>query len=699
MSLVIPRARALAAVLLGVGLLTVTLLLLFDQRYPPDLSRAQDLSQVVLDRNDQLLRAFTTEDDTWRLPITTEAVAPRYFSMLQHYEDQRFPYHPGVDPLALLRALGQWLFHGQVVSGASTLTMQTARLLEPRPRNLHSKLMEMLRALQLEWRYSKTEILDLYLTLAPFGGNLEGIRAASLAYFGKEPQHLTDAEAALLVVLPQSPSRLRPDRYPERALAARNKVLARMHQGGLLSTKAHQEALEEAIPQQRRPLPFLAPHLARRLTLDNPQQRLHHTLIDARLQAPLETIAQQATRRLNDRASLAILVVENRTQAVRAYVAAADFFATQRAGQVDMIQAIRSPGSTLKPVIYGLGFDDSSIHPETLVADVPTRFGDYNPGNFRNTYSGEVSIREALQRSLNIPAVQVLEQVGPNRVVAALGQVGVTLQWSTGQARPGLPLVLGGVGISLADLVSLYVAIPQGGVVAPLRYQRQDPPGESRGLFGPTAAWYLADILRDAPPPVAELASQFTRDPRQIAYKTGTSYGFRDAWAVGFDTDHTVGVWVGRPDGSPSPGHYGRNTAAPILFQVFDLLPLPQGAPTPIPAGVLQVANRELPPPLQRLASAPTWQTRTPLNIRFPVDGSQVELAHRDGQLEPLPLIAEGGRRPLRWLVNGEPVLGGSQRHRQIFWQPDGAGFAHITVIDGSGNRASAQVRLVEGAF
>lgn len=697
-SLIRLNLRRTLTLLAGLGSLTLITLLILDHHYPPDLHRARDLSAVVVDHQDRLLRAFTTADDTWRLPVTTEAVAPRYFTMLQAYEDHRFSYHPGVDPLAMTRALGQWLFHGEVVSGASTLTMQTARLLEPRPRTLGSKLIEILRALQLEWRFSKKEILDLYLTLAPYGGNLEGIRAASLAYFGKEPAHLTDAEAALLVVLPQSPSRLRPDRFAQRARQARDKVLGRVLARGLLESKAHREALEESIPQHRSPLPFLAPHLARRLTLEHPQA-IHRTLIDVHLQAPLEAVAHRAQERLDHRASLAILVAENRTRAVRAYVASADFFASQRAGQVDMIQAIRSPGSTLKPVIYGLGFEDMIIHPETLVADVPTRFGDYAPGNFRDTYSGEVTIREALQRSLNIPAVRILEQVGPSRVTAALGQVGVQLQWSTRRSQPGLPLVLGGVGMSLADLVTLYTGIAQGGLITPLRYRQDDPPGEARPLFGQVAAWYLADILREAPPPVAELSSAFTRDPRRIAYKTGTSYGFRDAWAVGFDDDHTVGVWVGRPDGAPSPGHYGRNTAAPLLFQVFDLLPPPRATPTAPPAGVLNVANAQLPPPLQRLDTPGPRRHEPSLTITFPVDGSRVELSRLSDGLEPLPLLAEGGRRPLRWMVNGEPVATTSSRRRQAFWQPDGEGFARITVIDGHGRSASARVRLVEAAL
>ena len=381
---------------------------MLDRLSPPSLARAQRTSPLVLDRQERILRGFTVDAGFWRLPARPEDVDPLYLRMLLAYEDQRFDQHPGIDPLATARALGQWLRHGRVVSGASTLTMQAARLLEPHARDLSGKLGEMLRALQLEWHYSKDEILSLYLTLAPYGGNLEGIRAASLAWLGKEPRHLTAAEAALLVVLPQAPSRLRPDRAPERARAARDKVLVRMEQLGILSAQQVAEARQDAIPTQRQPLPALVPHLAERVRAARPQATLLHTFIDRDLQRTLETLARQHQSSLDAHGSIAILVVANATRQVLAYVGASDFFDPRRAGQIDMVQAIRSPGSTLKPLVYGLGFDDLLIHPDTLIDDVPTRFGDYSPSNFRNTYAGQVSVREALQQSLNIPAVAVL---------------------------------------------------------------------------------------------------------------------------------------------------------------------------------------------------------------------------------------------------------------------------------------------------
>ncbi|MDH3476106.1 MAG: transglycosylase domain-containing protein, partial [Rhodospirillales bacterium] len=369
-----------------------------DRVFPPELSRLGGTSTLVLDSQGRLLRAFTTADGAWRLATVPAQVDPLYLAMLEAYEDRRFRYHPGVDPLAVLRAAGQALRAGRVVSGASTLTMQTARLLEPRPRGLWAKLVEAARALQLEARYGKDRVLGFYLTLAPFGGNLEGLRAASLAYLGKEPVRLTPGEAALLVALPQSPSRLRPDRFPAAARAARDKVLAVMERRGLLSAHQAAEAREEPVPRRRRDLPFHAPHLARRLASGGAP--VLRTTIDGDLQRALERLAALEMHLLQPRASLAALVVENGSGRVLAYLGSADFFDSARAGQVDMVRAVRSPGSALKPFIYGMAFDELLVHPETIVADLPTRFGDYRPENFQRSYHGEVTVREALQRSL-----------------------------------------------------------------------------------------------------------------------------------------------------------------------------------------------------------------------------------------------------------------------------------------------------------
>ncbi len=681
-------------------LIMIACLLGLDGWLPPPLEKPRQTSVLVLDARDRLLRSFTVAGGLWRLPARVAEVDPLYVRMLLAYEDRRFADHSGLDPLALIRALGQWLWHGRPVSGASTLTMQTARLLEPHPRTLAGKIGEMLRALQLEWRYGKDEILGVYLTLAPYGGNLEGIRAASLAWFGKEPGRLTPAEAALLVVLPQAPSRLRPDRFPERARTARDKVLMRMGRLGVLNAQQVADARQEPLPTRYRPPPFLAPHLADRLRTARPDTTLHRTDLDRDLQHTLEALARQQQAQIERSASIALLVVENRSRRVLAYLGASDFFDARRSGQIDMVRAIRSPGSTLKPLVYGLGFDDLLIHPETLIDDVPSRFAGYTPTNFHHTHAGQVTVREALQQSLNIPAVAVLAQVGPARVASRLREVGLPLHWNAAHPQPGLPLVLGGVGVTLEELVTLYVGFANGGTVAPLRFGPADPQPVGQALLTETACWYLAEILRTAPTPGNVLTPGSVASPHPIAYKTGTSYGFRDAWALGFDADHTVGVWVGQPDGSPSPGHYGRNTAAPLLFRIFDLLPVPTAQVQAPPPGTLLVSRDQLPERLRYFRSAvdtPAKLTNTPpLDITFPVAGSTVELPDRDGTLADLPLVAKGGVKPLRWLVNGQP-LNASGWRRDAFWAPDGEGMARITVFDQSGQSADTDVWIRRG--
>ncbi|UCH75999.1 MAG: penicillin-binding protein 1C [Rhodospirillales bacterium] len=693
---------AVRAALVGtaiIGLLGIAA----DRLFPPKLERLEDVSTLVLDSEGRVLRAFTTNEGIWRLPAASRSIDPLFLRMLCVFEDRRYRGHPGVDPLAVARAVVQMARHRRVVSGASTITMQTARLLEPRPRTVIAKLAEMLRAIQLEARYSKDQILDFYLTLAPYGGNLEGVRAASLAWFGKEPQHLAPSEAALLVALPQAPELLRPDRHPARARQARDKVLDLMLRRGVLDAAAVFEAKSDPIPNRRFSMPFHAPHLARRLASKFPGERLHSTALDGELQSALERMLLAEHARLDDAAGIAVLVVENATRTIRAYAGSSDFFDERRHGQVDMVRAVRSPGSTLKPFIYGMAFDDMSAHPQTIVTDVPTRFGAYQPENFRNAYRGEVTVREALQQSLNVPAVAVLDVVGPRRFDARLRDAGIDLRYG-GRGEPGLPLALGGVGLSLADLVTLYAGLANGGSIAPLssRGTALDNELSIRGeqLFGATAAWYLTRILEAAPPPIDFVDPEATRERQRIAFKTGTSYGYRDAWAIGFDKRYTVGVWIGRPDGTPSPGRYGRATAAPVLFKIFGLLPDGGGAANPLrPEDTIAGTTHDLPPMLQRLPGH-TLALRSlaspiarPLIVAFPPDGAEVELDRTADGYRSLPLVAEGGRKPFRWLVNGVPIES-SPRRRQAGWRPDGQGFVQITVVDADGRVARAEVLL-----
>src|SRR5215469_1219280 len=606
----------------------LTLAVLYITLPPPSLERGRDLSALVLASDGSILRGFLSADGKWRLPVEPHQVDPLYRRMLIAAEDRRFASHLGVDPIAVLRAVGQLAISGHIVSGASTLTMQVARLLERHPRSLSAKIGDIAKALALERRLTKEQVLGLYLTLAPFGGNLEGVRAASLAYFGKEPARLSAAECALLVAIPRSPGRLRPDRHPEVARAARDQVLLRMAEAGVISSAALAEAREEEIPQARLAMPFRAVHLARALRDEDPAAPIHRTTIDPLLQQRIETLLKREVLTLDPAATLAAIVVDNHDRRVLAYVGSADFNAAARRGTLDMARAVRSPGSAMKPFIYAMAFDQLLIHPETVLEDRPRQFGDYAPADFDGRFQGDVTARQALQYSLNVPAVAVLDRLGPRRFIAAVSAAGVQLHLPEPAAEPGLAVALGGAGISLLDLVSLYTALSNTGEVASLRYRPDDPAARGTPIFGPLAAWYVNDILAQASPPPGVLPAEVRRG-RRLAFKTGTSYGYRDFWAVGYDPEVTIGVWAGRPDGTPTPGGSGRLTAAPILFKIADLLgPSPARSDAPPPPGALLVGRKDLPARLQRLDPRPLAQSASQnggLKIVYPPDGALIE--------------------------------------------------------------------------
>jgi penicillin-binding protein 1C len=634
-------------------------------------------SVEVLDRNGDLLRAYTVGDGTWRLATTLDAVDPRYIAMLIRYEDNRFRDHAGIDLLAMTRAVGQAVLNGGVVSGGSTLTMQVARLIEDSGTGaLSGKFRQMRVALALERRLSKDEILTLYLNHAPFGGNIEGLRAATYAWFGKPPARLTPAQAALLVALPQSPEGRRPDRHPDRAEAARNRVLARMVRDGLLPQDEAAAALSEPVPASRARFPLLAPHLADALRAADPLAGFHLTTIDAALQSRLETLAAQAVADRSDRLQIALLVADHRTGEILASIGSAAYTADTRQGFVDMTQGLRSPGSTLKPLIYGLAFDRGLAHPETLIADRPTDFAGYRPTNFDGMFRGELPVRSALQLSLNLPAVSLLEAMGPPHLMAALRRAGATPVIPDG-GTPGLAIALGGVGLTLTDLARAYAALANGGTAVDLRTGTAPTQGFlPHRLMADTAAWQVADILRDTPRPTAVAGDG-------IAYKTGTSYGHRDAWALGFDGAHVVAVWMGRADGTPVPGAFGGDLAAPVLFATFERLGPVTPLPPPPPATLIVAADR-LPPNLRHFRRAGDDAEGGPA-IAFPPDGAVI-----DGTT--LTVRVQDGLPPWTWLANGLPV---TTTHRPEALLPDlGPGFSALTVIDAAGRAASATVEL-----
>ncbi|WP_169739344.1 penicillin-binding protein 1C [Vibrio rhizosphaerae] len=555
------------------GILLFGAFLLYDWAVPVDLE-SRTLSQTVLAEDGSILRHFADENGVWRFPVTLDDVSPNYLTALITYEDQYFYDHPGVNVLALMRATWQWLSSGEIVSGGSTLTMQVARIRYPEPRTIWGKLKEIVRALQLEWHFSKKDILTYYLNHAPFGGTYEGIQAASLGYFGHSVKQLTDAQAALLAILPQAPSYYRPDRHPARARQARDKLMRRLVAQHVWSPEQLNDALIEDITVAPKEGYQSAPLLARRLVTESQAPQIH-TFIHPQWQSQTSELLRHYVHGIGENVSAAALVVENQTGKVKVYAGSADFNDNSRFAYVDMVSAIRSPGSTLKPFIYGMALDEGMIHSESLLMDVPLNFGGYQPDNFNSGFSGPVSVTHALQKSLNIPAVQVLEQLKPVYFFLKMQKAGIHLKLPVG-AIPNLAIALGGVGSDLEDLVYAYTSLGNKGQAQHLRFRSADKQTQ-QPLLSEGAAWVIRKILLENPKSVAGLA-----------VKTGTSYGFRDAWAIGVSQHYTIGVWIGRPDGVPMPGHYGQVTAVPLINNIYQRLNDQRPAPL-APDSVSQV--------------------------------------------------------------------------------------------------------------
>jgi len=546
----------------------VLTILLLDLLFPiPQPGRDSPAAVVVVARDGTPLRAFPDQQHVWRHTVNLEEISPLYLEALVRYEDRAFWRHPGVNPYALARAAWQWASAGRIVSGGSTLTMQVARIIDPTPRTVLGKFRQILRALQLELHYSKREILTMYVNYVPMGGVLEGVEAASRAYLGKSSFRLTHSEAAMLTVLPQSPSLLRPDRFPLRARAARDKVLNRMTERW--GKEASDDALKEAVYGHALREPLLAPLLAQRLRPLMKNRTRIDTTIDANIQTMVELLLADRARALPPKVSLAALVIDNNTLEVLAYAGSADFTDDQRFAHVDMVRASRSPGSTLKPFLYGLALDEGLIHSESLLADAPQSFSGYQPGNFQQSFHGAVSVSEALVKSLNVPAVEVLERLEPNRFVAQLRRGGLKLDMPRG-ATPNLSVILGGAGTSLENLTGAYASLARKGLAGKPRLLPEQPLEETR-MMSEGAAFIVRDILESGGP-VGRATESGANSRQGVVWKTGTSFGFRDAWAVGVSEHYTIGIWVGRPDGTPNPGFFGANVAAPLLVDIHSAL-------------------------------------------------------------------------------------------------------------------------------
>ena len=666
------------------GALLTAMLTLFalDLAFPPPLARMREVSPVVVDRNGEWLMAFTTGAGRWRLAARLDDIDPEFRRRLIAVEDRRFWFHPGVDPLALARAGLAYARAGRVTQGGSTITMQLARLLEPRPRTVRSKLIEIMRALQIERRLSKREILAAYLTLAPYGGNLEGVRAASRAYFQRDPRWLDDAEMALLIALPQAPEARRPDRRPEAARAARDRVLGHFVALGAINARRAAEARQSAIPP-RTPFPVLAPHAAEALAAANPGQSVIGSTLDARLQRDLESLTSRRAGGLERDAQIAILAVEIEGRLVRARIGGGG--RARAGGYIDMTRAVRSPGSALKPFVYAIAFDEGIAAPETLVRDAPRRFGGYLPENFDRRFHGDVSLEEALRHSLNLPAVATLERIGARRFEAALRRAGADVRMPRRAiAEPGLALALGGVGVTLEDLVGLYAALGDAGRARPLVSEARAGLAFSNRFVRAETATRVLDILAASPSPAGRAPALLAQGAPAVAFKTGTSYGFRDAWAIGVSSGYAIGVWVGRPDGAPRPGATGREAALPILFEAFDLLGV---APAPQRPRQIEAAAA---PGLARLREGADLGA---VSILFPPDGAAVLVLEYGPETRGLSLSARGGRAPLAWYAEGARVALEPTSGRAI-WRPSTPGFHDVSVVDADGRGAHVRVRI-----
>ncbi|MDJ0921251.1 MAG: penicillin-binding protein 1C [Henriciella sp.] len=664
--------------------------LALDQVFPPPIEKGRVVSTLVSDRDGRPLRAIPLETGAWRFQADIDEIDPVFVEALLEVEDKRFWRHGGVDWIGMARAVTSLIRSGEVVSGGSTITMQTARLLEPRPRTIPSKLIEMFRAHQIEARLSKQEILELYLTLTPYGGNLEGIRAASWRYFGREPGRLSDDQIALLIALPQSPEVRRPDRNPEGARAGRDEIARKLQRLGYLNEARTVEAMAAALPGRNYGFPRRAWHATARAARH--QSGDVTSTLDSGLQSELEQIALQAAEKAGEDVQVSILVVDVPTRAVRAAVGSAS--RARAGGWLDLTAQARSPGSTLKPFIYAMAFDDGAAAPSTLISDLPKRFASYQPENFDRMFRGDVRVAEALQHSLNVPAVLVLDRVGPQRFAAALHLAGATPRTGRGaQAEPGLALALGGVGMTARELAVLYAALGDGGVAKPLVWRETDEAAKGGfRLMSQDSAERIVDILQDTPTPVGRMPGRLAANAPQVAFKTGTSYGFRDAWAAGLSGDQAIIVWVGRADGAPRPGQTGRKAALPILFKVADRAAHHLGESG---ASNARLVSR----PRDRAAGAlgQFGAGDQPPEILFPPKDAELWAGPVDGQTARAFVFAGRGAGSLTWYVDGEPVepdAGGLPA-----WTPQAPGFYRVSAIDEAGRESQRVVRVLRPEF
>jgi penicillin-binding protein 1C len=531
-----------------------------------------EYSTIITDKNGELINAFLTKDEKWRMKTELSEISPLLRKTIIAKEDKYFYYHPGVNLVAMVRAFFNNLFQMKRTSGASTITMQVARALEPRKRNIGSKMIEMFRAFQLEWKYSKDEILQMYLNLVPYGGNLEGVKAASLLYFNKNPDHLSLAEITALSIIPNRPSSLVIGKNNDRIISERNRWLKIFANDKVFSEKEIEDALAEPLTATRNTVPHFAKHLSNKLLKQGGYYFQTH--LDLNTQLKTEKLVEDyiRTQRLKNIRNASVVIIDNKTHQVITYVGSASFTDTTDGGQVNGAAAIRQPGSTLKPLLYALCIDEGILTPKMVMNDVAVNYDGYAPENYDQKYNGYVTTEYALEHSLNIPAVKSLRLLGIDKLVQKLSACGFK-QIQQDRNKLGLSMILGGCGTSLEELTALFSSFANEGMyIAPSYYRSDRDDHSGKTVVSPEAAFMINEILSKVNRPDFPLNWQSTERMPKIAWKTGTSYGRRDAWSIGYNKNYTVGVWVGNFSGVSVADLSGANTATPLLFKIFNTI-------------------------------------------------------------------------------------------------------------------------------
>ncbi len=533
----------------------------------------KDYSTTVYDANGYVLATFLNTSDKWRLEANLDEISDDLRKAIIAKEDDSFYYHLGFDPLAIVRAAYQNITSGDIVSGASTITMQLARLLEPKDRTFINKIVEVFRAVQLELHYSKDEILTMYLNRIPFGGNVEGVKSASLFFLGKAPKNLSLAEAVCLSFIPNNPNKFKIGKNNTAINEEKLFWLDYHSSAGTFAKDRIETAKNEEFESKRRDRPKYALHFCENIKNMHSQSYNLNTTINLKMQSPIENLCYTYTKGLANRDiyNSAALVMDNSTGEVVTYIGSSNFFDYDHAGQVDGVKAIRSPGSALKPVVYMMAIEEGIITPKTKILDIPMDFGLYSPDNFDKTFSGWVSAEDALAKSLNIPAVYLLNQLSKDDFASKLTQMHFQ-KISKNKKDMGLSAVLGACGVSLEELCGMYRCIANHGVYSKTIYFKDTTANKLDTIFNPLASEMVAKMLTQLERPDYPLSYQYSKDLPEIAWKTGTSYGRKDAWSVGFTKKYTVAAWAGNFDNKGAATLTGASVATPLLFDIFRIL-------------------------------------------------------------------------------------------------------------------------------